>query len=272
MVSYFGGMFGEFICTQLSLDENFYSTIPKVDKNNRYYYGNPLEKYNLNLKRFDFSSNAQLSSETVNLIDSNTSEKHFCFPSHAFKVDMSFLNIPRIKYIRLNTQHHDILILGYLMSWIKSLLDLRDFKSHENEFVRYVNSQSEESIEYYNKIKNRGKFYWFEKVSMKHNVFNVDDFILYWWNSYMTYNHSNPADRWEQWNYIDVGECLKNYEVSKVEWKETFGLKEYLNKDNLENYYQTNLNLIDREFNIPFETLISGNWIGVLSEWVHSKI
>ena len=263
MISYYGGMFGEFICTQLSKDQNFYSVEPEVTDSNRYLYGNPFLKYGLNLKLFD--------SEKTNIdtasLDNDFSEKNLCFPSHIFQKDMSYLNIPRVKFVRIYSSDRDILLLGYIMGWIKSLVSTNNLSEWTQEFERYIDNK--ESVEYYNLIKQRGYFYWFEKLSMKHKVYNIKEFIDYWWDCYKKYNDK----RWDQWEYIDVGKLFLDYKNSKDYWKEFFDLDSYLDNNDLQGYYFKNLEIFKEEFNMSFEDFkIKNNWNELLYNWVKLKI
>lgn len=272
MVSYFGGMFGEFTCIQLSRDKNFYPiNLKKVDNNNRYYCDNPLIGHFSNLKPFKFAPDVEpLSATTLEIINNQLVEKNLCFPTHFYAEDLDHrLNIPQLKTVRMVTEHQDILILGYCCQWIKSLVDVRQLESRNNRFIKEFESyvKTKEGQDLYDQIKLRTTFYWFEKVALKHQHTNLNEFIDYWWKWYQKFNDK----RYQNWDYIDIGNCFKDYENSKDDWKNYFSLADHLDKNTLDSYYAGNLDLIQREFGITFDKFINSDWLSLLKEWVASS-
>ena len=272
MISYFGGMFGEFTCIQISSDKNFYPiNLKKVDDNNRYYCDNPLTSHFSSLKTFHFAPDVKpLSQPILEKINHALLEKNLCFPTHYYHetIDNRFDNLPKLKPVRMFTEHRDILILGYCCGWIKSLLDERDLYSRRRSFVDEFESYATtpEITKLYEHIKIREKFYWFEKVALKHKHTDLNEFVDYWWLWYQKFNFRKSTG----WHHIDIGNCFKNYNNTKDEWKNYFGLDDYLNKETLASYHQGNLDLIERKLGIPFEQFINTDWIKILKDWIRA--
>ena len=269
MVSYFGGMFGEFICTQISLDKNFYHINPKKDLNNRYHYSSPLTDTFSNLKSFPIP-NDLFSVTEIKEIEQTLLQKNICFPSHYYDQNIKQLDLlPNIKCIRLFTRHRDVLILGYCCQWIKSLLVSYDLHSYNNKFVKEFESYSftPETRDLYELIKIKKRFYWFEKLALKYEQNDLSQFITFWWKFYRESNKKKI----QGWQRIDVGGCLKNYNTVKDEWTSCFNLNDNLNKIELDNYHQRNIDLIEKEFGTSFDNFIKEDWKMILLEWINLK-
>jgi len=264
MVSYYGGMFGEFICSQISNDKNFYDAEVEITDNNRYVLKNPFKTYTLNLKAFDTGLNTKLPPQLVDRIDNDFSEYNLCYPTHTYKEDMEYLNLPRLKIVRLRTKHNDILFLAYIVGWIKSLTTIGKVNPRfTNEVEHKLNSITRP---YYDKILERGYFYWFEKLALKHGIVSIDDFIEFWWRSFRQYNNL----KWDQWTYIDIGSLIKDYDNVKEEWNELFNLDSDLDKAAIEEYHANNLQLIEDTFNKSFDEL-GTSWQELLLDWINTN-
>jgi hypothetical protein len=163
------------------------------------------------------------------------------------------------------------LLLGYLMGWIKSLLIVNDVDHWLCEFEKYANDDI--SKQYLELIKSKGFFYWFERLSLKHKIYSLEEFIEYWWDCFQRFNHTDISTQWEQWKYVDVGKLFVDYDNIKDDWKETFDMTSYIDYDSLQDYYKRNLDIFSQEFDMTFEVFKNRqDWKGLLYKWVKTKI
>jgi len=272
LLSFNGGVGGDFLCSEISKDINFYSFQSSIDlkTNTCNLLENPFSKWNLDVKPPNpLWPTASISSE----IDLYYNEKNLVLPTHYFG-NVNQTMIPRLKGIRLYTKQFSPLF--YLLLWIKRWINIKNFKDKE-ELDNILLSRSfskNTDITYFTSkiadiIANRKYYYDFEipalnliydksidfvdEVFVKYNICNTNGYED---NGWIPYNIDNL--------YLDPVNNVK-------EFSQLFNMEESINPDSIAEQHSRNLQLIEETFNESYESFVSNDWLPKLKEWVKLK-
>jgi hypothetical protein len=270
LISFNGGAGGDFLCSEISKDINFYSFQSSIDlKTNACdLLENPFSKWNLDVKPPDaLWPTASISSE----IDLYYNEKNLVLPTHYFD-NVNQTMIPRLKGIRLYTKQFSPLF--YLLLWIKRWINIQNFKGKEeldniifsrsfskNADVNFFKSKIRDAI-----FENRRYIYRFELPALELLYDKAIHFVDGFFRRYNTHNNKGYEDKgWIPYNidnlYLDPVNNVK-------EFSQLFNMEEPINPDSIAEHHSRNFQLIEKTFNESYETFISNNWRYKLKEWV----
>lgn len=267
---YTGGMCGDFICLEVSKDENYYSNmLLKQTKDNRYLGENPLAKFGLDYKE----TLTVCSNELYKKIDEEFQDYNLIIPAHTLK-----RNLPRLKVIRSYVQDKKYVPMFFMLLYIKAwstkrvlsdnedtLLPLGSLHTSHQQFnfmkERFKNYRPAKGL--IEHIEERGYYYNFELRALESNRLHVGvingHFPIY---EHRLRQHF-PADI-----QIAIDQLLLNPNKHAVEFSKQIDMAQPLNIERLETYHQANLDVVERTFNKTYHKLIQGNWLDELQEYI----
>jgi hypothetical protein len=277
LLAFNGGSGGDFLCSQISKDSNFYPLEYKINPiTNTYDLENPFAKWNLNTKNQFMQDLLVTTDNTLENIDLHYNEKNLIAPIHFFgDHNQAYLDalyrLPRLKVIRLYS--NKLPPLFYLLLWIKRWVFAQEFENKEIFIREHISIYTSKfHISTRNKIldsifANRNYYYAFE-ISAMENLFNNSiNFVKNFFKRYNYYNTivQNNTVGWIPYNidnlYLDP---INNSE----EFCQLFNMEKSINPEIISNYYLKNLQVIEEIFGEPYEVFILGDWLSKLTEWV----
>jgi hypothetical protein len=267
LLSFTGGTGGDFLCSQISKDNNFYLLESKMDPStNTCNLENPFEKWNLDIKN---NFKAPISDSLFEEINLYYNKKNIITPTHFFG-NVNQIKLPRIKGIKLYSNL--FFPYFYLLLWIKRWVFKRHFENKEDahEIFKSLNPNSDNTT--FNKdiidriVENRNYFYSYEIAALKTFHMNAIDFVVNGFNFHKRYSSRTYEDLgWIPYNidnlYLDPVNNVK-------EFSQLFNMEESINSEIIAEYYSQNLKVIEETFGEPYETFISSDWLSKLKEWV----
>jgi len=278
LLAFNGGSGGDFLCSQISKDSDFYPLEYKINPiTNTYDLENPFAKWNLNTKNQFMQDLLVTTDNTLENIDLHYNEKNLVAPIHFFSYfNQAHLDtiyrLPRLKIIRVYS--NQLTPLFYLLLWIKRWVLIQECENKEIFIREQISTYTSKfDIAARNKIldsifANRNYYYSFEILAMS-NLFNnstdfVKNFFLKKYNYYNTFVQNNTG-KWIPYNidnlYLDP---VNNSE----EFCQLLNMEKPIDPEIISNYYFRNLQVIEETFGEPYEVFILGDWLSKLTEWV----
>lgn len=259
MISYHGGMFGDFLCTKISQDQNFYTQSSNEVEMNRYNFPNPFEKYNLNLHHWILPTITDQQSEKISV---DYSEQHLCFPTHWYG-NLSDVNLSRLIGVRIVGDQR-LALLTYLLSWIKAnrKISLIDNWIHEFNQIKIKYPHLSPWIE---RIVEKGHFYRFEKNCLSKGFSNYKIFIQNDWNLHQKTIINKEL---HSWKYLNISGLFFEYSKFSDEFQKHLSLSQEIKESDVTEYHRKNLNLIRDEIGIEYFQIKKINWMNVLFRYI----
>lgn len=256
ILSYLGGMHGEFLASLISNDENFYGgNVSDNKKTNRYHYEDVTYKHGLSRFKTVFNELnypgtpvSVVSNETKDLIATEFNEKNLILLTHIYK-DPSIFGIENQIPVRLYCGEEYIKLV-ILLALIKSWTSEWKIEPYEINYFFGNTNLNNFQLKFKDKIEQNKKCYGFERLLLSKKIFSYD-FRLFFFRYLAIYKEANRIAMNQldpQWKYINVENLI--YKTDKVmhEWKKLFNLKQDLPADEILKYHEKNLSLINDIF------------------------
>ncbi len=267
MLSYQGGMCGDFFCLEVSKDENFYkNTLISETGHNRWLNANPLSKFNLDLKE----NITSISDGVKEQIDLEFKDKNLIIPSHYWGSP----NLPRLKRIGIFCKDPDYVPLFFIMLFLKALSNKREFgkpgvysalgRMHEQHGIldRFAhNNLNHPRIQ---QMYSRGFYYNFELRALELGMINSEDMISQYYKPY----HVKALRSRHGFYMFAMDQFLNNPRDYTADLSKYLNMSAELNPAAFEEYQQKNFMLIERTFNRSYHNLIKENWLGALKDHI----
>lgn len=271
LISYKGGMFGEFICSCIADDPAFYKVSdPAIDSNkNRYFFKDILNHiYGIDLVAQTWvpGTSLEVSDKVRDLIDNELSDKNICIRSHQWPYSVDSINLNRLKKVKLFVNESDA-TLTFLLSCLKvSKSTFLVDSTHINNIQRLTSL-----------LPN---IYIGDTMSMltyTSCLFKVYPPIAFIKKSYPSYRSQAMtglliSDRDNESSYLNVGTLMTNPESVMEEWRDALGLSIEFDYDRIREYHQSNLALIHEFFDESYDDLIKTDWLSKLSSRMEKYI
>jgi hypothetical protein len=274
LLAFTGGAGGDFLCSQVSKDPDFYPLETRVNQTlNVYNLDNSFEKWDLDIKNRNIVR-MKISETVLEEIDLYYNEKNLITPTHFFG-DFNRINFPRIKGIKLYSKI--LTPFFYLLLWIKRWVNLRYFKT-KTETARVLESLNpnstiefrEEMIDRVLKTRNRNHFYAFELAALKTLCMDAIDLVdNYYVNSYRRISELPNSDF--GWIPYNIDNLYLDPINNTREFSQIFNMEQPIDPDIIAEYYSLNHQLIEKTFNETYESFISSDWTSKLKEWVQNQ-
>ena len=267
MLSYQGGMCGDFFCLEVSKDDTFYKNKLISDtEHNRWLNANPLAKFDLDFKESITTISDELKSE----IDLEFKDKNLMIPSHFWGKP----NLPRLKRIGIYCKNPNYVPMFFIMLFLKALSNKREIgipgayyelgslhKQHGllNKFTQGLSGHPR-----IKQIYDRGFYYNFELRSIEFGMINSQDMIKQYYIPY----HAKALRTRPGFYLIAMDEFLTSPATFTSDISKYLNMTKELDPTAFEVYQQRNLDLIERTFNMSYYSLIKSNWLGILKEHI----
>lgn len=271
---YHGGTCGDFICLEVSKDDNFYTNdLLLRSDTNRWLGINPLTEFKL-----DYKENiTSVSKEVYEQIDKKFQEKNLIIPAHNVR-----RNLPRLKIVRSYVEDKRYAPLFYIMLFLKALQYKRYlsdnqeafsqlghthsfhqmYKIYKTDYSKFNNSKGNELIKV---IEERGYYYNFELRALELNLCHMKELIKEHYPMYFRrLMQEFPADV-----KLPVDKLLYNPKDYVGEFSKSIGMAHTLSPAIIEQYHQTNLDVIERTFNKSYDDLVKVDWQDELQEYIN---
>lgn len=267
MLSYQGGMCGDFFCLEVSKDSTFHQNILiSGTETNRWLVANPLDKFGLDFKEQVTS----ISDELKKRIDQEFKDKNLIIPSHYWGKP----NLPKLKRMGVFSQDPYYIPLFYIMLFLKAWTHKRDVNKpgvysalgslHKNHELLEGFSQG---IKWHPRIKeiySRGFYYNFELRSIELGMINSQDMI----NQYYTPYSVKSSRIWPGFYMLAMDQFLNSPKEYIPDLSKFLNMSKELNYVAFEEYQQKNFELVEKTFNQSYHDLIKQNWLGTLKEYI----
>lgn len=266
-ISYPGGMFGEFICCQVTKSKNFYPNLYHSSELavNRYRFIPILDHL-----IYTLTSWPDISNELKHQISSRFPDKHILLKSHHYD-ESATMNLENFTKVKLYC-NKDQWLLPYLLFIIKvypSTITLREkgIGSDLNEvwMLPLLNDQSkfpEYTKQVFENIKDLTQL---ELEMLISGFSNCKSFIE---NKIKEYEHLATINSGQgDWLYLNPLDLLINPEQHMPKWKEVFDLDEDFNFNVLKSYHKTNLDLIEKKFGKSYEDISQGDYVSDIANY-----
>jgi len=279
LVSFLGGGGGDFLCSQISKDCNFYPleyTINSVT--NTCDLTNPFLKWNIDLKNHLRFKVLEISDVILEEIDLYYNEKNLVAPTHFFG-NLSEIKLPRLKGVHLYTKQ--FFPLFYLLLWIKRWVLIQEFENKEI-FLRKVISASSLPNDAYAKIfrdkiadnilANRNFVYEFELRAATRLFRNAIDCVEWFYRYYcFVFAFPNPHTVSKDWIPYNIDNLYLDPVNNSEEFCQLFNMEKPIDPEIIVSYYSKNLQVIEEIFGEPYEVFILGDWLSKLKKWIELK-
>lgn len=262
LISYLGGLHGEFLAKLISQDQNYYAVESRSVENNKHQYFDPLYLNNifikLSLNHFNYPNRYRknyklVTDEQRQSIDLNYSEKNLCVLTHIWQSDLQIFNLPRLKPIRLYCDN-DYLLFAFYMAIIKAWILPFPVKDQDLEFL--ISKVDILTKPYVEKILERRSYFWIERLAISKKQFDLNVLIKFYFNNiYKQSNTDAQNKKHSGWEYLDVGSLMKDPETHQSIFRDSLNLSTNMPVEKISDYHRTNLSLIENKFNLTYSRL-----------------
>lgn len=260
--SFIGGSGGDFLCSQIADDTNFYPFELRWDSDlNRYDLSNPLDKFGLDIKPFFLPSQMKLLSDEIKIeIDNEFKDKNLILPTHYLE-RLEHVNLPRLIGVKAVYSEY-FLPLYYTLLWFKRYIVPIKVESYKDVDPGYYVAPRH-IFKIIKKITERGFIYSFEKTALNAQMLSSKKFIKGFFSQYTKLASLEPPG-WITYNldnlYLDSKSYSKNF-------SDLFGRSQPIDHEIIDRYFQSNLAVIPQIFNKTYDDWIKGDWLSDLEKW-----
>jgi len=232
LLSYPGGMGGDFLTGQISKDSSFYFIEHSINNANNTY----TPEIFLGI---DFKDSLKITDDSRNIIERCLSKRNLIFSTH-FIDDLDTIDLPNLKGIRLHSAYNSKLIpFYYTLLWIKRYSQIRNI--------------------------NNKQCYLFEQLALDAKIKNSINSVNILYNRYKSGCNIIP-NKW--YIYKNIDDLYLNPKDNIKEFTEFFQLAMPLDYTIIEEYFQTNIKVVEDSLNISLDNYLNKDWLNELTEWV----
>lgn len=275
LLSYLGGACGEWLSWQIGKDANYYDVrMGDVTVENKFVIVDPLAEWNTTIKSPYDATEVSISDEVRSAIIKKYSEKNFIIPTH-FLGKMKSINLPNLKPIRLRFTWKSAPFF-YSLLWIKTWTEVKPLDNHLRDFIiKCAEGDSgdpallKESavMDRAQLILDRGYYYAFEPSALRMGIRNSTDYIQRFYGFYFRYNLTPLSE----YRFVNLENLMFDTKNAVDDWKAAFNMAEPLNVEEIEQYHDNNIKLMETTFNMSYDNWRQEKWIMLLKEWVKFK-
>ncbi len=272
ILSYLGGCCGEWLCYQIAKDPNYYPIKLQIKTDaNKWVIENPLNEFAVDIKSPYDSNSLSITDDQRELQDKKYNKKHFIIPTH-YMHRLDGINLARLKGVRLHFTYLTAPFF-YTLLWIKTWAHEHNLTEFDKQdILRCANGDSGDSIllkidnvlDKADEIIKRNKFYGFEKSALRFGIRKSEDFVERFYGFYFRYCLHKPND----FIPLSVEKLMFNPAAQVKDWQRVFDMTEPLDADLITDYHQSNIEAIEKTFNMNYDTFVKSKWLLILRDWV----
>lgn len=278
VVSYQGGMFGEFFTDLLqSSDPKFYSCNNNfIDNRNKYSVPNYLDPINLAIKNMPFRKEWSITENDIKILNEVYGDRWICLHTHWLN-KLEKTNIPNCIGIRLYCDFIPDINLSYCMWWLKSALYANNLWSEKRKEI-------EEAIKFGHKFKKEveellipGNFHNWKFIAYNSNVLLKNDKLDL--RHFIRYKHAMisewpipPSSKLSGWIPLNIGQLIHRYDKYDKKIERELSLENPLDINKINSYREKNLILLKNTLGLDYEDLFSIRWLDILIDYCQSVL
>jgi len=276
VISYTGGMFGEFFTHLLSESDSRFVNIHKtqITTENRFLYPNYLSPINLDVKNYPPNQSWNISQENNDILHNQYGDKWICIPTHWHDKTLENTGLPSIG-IRLYCDNIIDFNLSYCLWWLKShIFANTPWPLRVAEINNMIQNNHTYKLELENLLKDNNYSNW-KFLSYKENILKNRnlDFEYYLKGKYFRlFNSRNLYQKLPGWITLDIGKLVNDSSTYDQQIESKLQLENSLNIDKINLYKEQNLNLIKKCLNLNYEELNGHKWLDNLYQYCSSVI
>ncbi len=268
-------MFGEFFCSVLNQNYNFYGAenFKEINafqnSNNRWVFPEYLAPINFHAKTIPpnkaWNINDQQKIELQNLYDN----KDIIVPTHWYQQDLTAINMP-VNGIRLYCSNQKILLLSYILFWIKSHLYANNpWPSRVQEMQDLINDNHIHA-DRFKELLVPGQYHNWKFLSYRYDTLldgkaDLEYYINQKWEWLRIVNETFS----DHWYNLDIGNVLYDNQTELEKFEKYWSV--HINRNIISQYASANIALVETELGITMQELES-DWQKKLLRYVNEKI
>ena len=277
VVSYLGGMFGEFFTDLLqSSDTKFHSCNNNfVSDVNRYYVPNYLSPINLDIKNLPYLKEWSITENDIKILNEMYGDKWICLHTHWFN-KLEKTNIPSCIGIRLYCDFIPDVNLSYCMWWIKSGLQSNSLWPEKEEEIKELILSNHKFKKELEELLIPGNFYIWKYMAYRTNFLKNERLDL---RHFIRYKHAMIAEwpvptstKLSGWIPLDIGQLIHRYDKYDKRIEKELSLENPLDINKINSYREKNLIVLKNTLGLNYEDLFSIRWLDTLIDYCQSVL
>lgn len=291
LVSYLGGMFGEFLGTQIAKDVNYWDAVRDYSHagSNRFIYrdvlrgaaGNVFSLSNMpehTGTSMGFQTPAltryhQFPEREIEYLDNLLKPKNVITFTHFFWPE-STVNLRRVKRVQFVSNPEDVL-LPYLMAVLKVWPALPYTPQSDNASpasrLNYIRPRqfidvhvaayaSRKHPDVYKLVKtivkdNEWNVPMLNWLMLERNILDLEEWITKSYDAYFARAINVDFYGAENWTILNCCDLIQDPGAHVEEWRDKLDMANVMDVSEIEKYQQNNLALIEKHFGMPYEEL-----------------
>jgi len=270
IISYLGGMFGEFTASIIEDgSDKFISTnLVETTKENRFLYPNYLAPINFDYKTFPRYTEWPINNQQVDQLHNVYGNKWICLPTHWYSNQIQQSNLP-CQGIVMFSADLSIIKLAYSLFWIKSHVFANSPWTSRGEELQSMIDSGHKYARELSELKLEGNYQNWKFLAYRHDLLKDGEldlryyinqhFNFYKRHNFLSYVKSND------WFKFDIGNAIHGDQQNLPLLEQHLGI--VLNKERISEYANKNLEIIKDKLGFTLADLSSPNWLDVLYEY-----
>lgn len=270
IISYFGGMYGEFMSSLIEKgSDKFVSSIPvSTTLENRFLYPNYLAPIDFECKTFPRFKEWPITESQVNKLHEIYGDKWICIPTHWHGNELSQCKLPG-KGISMHTTIPNVLKMAYSLFWIKSHVNATDaWRQRALELNELANS-NHPYADKFAEMQIEGNFHNWKFLSYKFNFLKDGELDLYYYmqQHFKFYKKGNffQCAATPDWFRFDVGNAIHGDRTNLS------ALEDYLeitvDRNMVAEYADKNLVVLSDHLGLTLDDMSSDSWFDTLYDY-----
>jgi len=268
-------MFGEFFCSILNQNYNFYGAenfkelYAFQNTNNRWSFPEYLAPISFHTKTMPYSKPWNITDQQKQQLQNLYGDKDIIIPTHWYQQDLPAINMP-VNGIRLYCSNDRVLLLSYILFWIKSHLYANNpWPSRAQELQELIDDNHQYSNQFRELLKP-GQYHNWKFLSYRYGTLldgraDLEYYIEQKWKWYKKINKIFS----HSWYNLDIGNILHGDQSNLDKFEKYYSV--HLNSTAIRQYAVDNIALIETELGITIEELYT-YWQSKLLRYVKEKI
>jgi len=268
-------MFGEFFCSILNQNYNFYGAenfkelYAFQNTNNRWSFPEYLAPISFHTKTMPYSKPWNITDQQKQQLQNLYGDKDIIIPTHWYQQDLPAINMPA-NGIRLYCSNDRVLLLSYILFWIKSHLYANNpWPSRVQEMQELIDDNHQYSNQFRELLKP-GQYHNWKFLSYRYGTLldgraDLEYYIEQKWE-WLKKTNGTFSDCWYN---LDIGNILHGDQSNLDKFEKYYSV--HLNSTAMRQYAADNIALIETELGITIEELDT-YWQSKLLRYVREKI
>lgn len=268
-------MFGEFFCSLLGQDKFFYKSLENSNieeyknKNNRWLYPEYLSIVNFHAKTRSSEDSWHFDQNQINTLTEHYNQKNILVPTHWYQDTLENIHLPT-KGIRLYCSNQNILLLSYVLFWIKSHIYANNPWPNRIKEIKELITNNHKHSKNFQELLLDGRYHNWKFLSYKNDWLlsgktNLSHYMMLHWIR----NKNSNSKLSSHWYNLDIGDLLYGDTTTLIQFEKDFSIN--LDRNLIDVYKKENIDLVQKELEIEIQDLAI-NWHFLLSKYSERKM